>query len=153
MTKPHKHAELIKAWADGAEIEFKWLTGGEDVNGWHPISTPSWHCEKYEFRVKQKANAMPENRHFPTWTNDNLVKFAQEASDKLKDLEKEKKGGISLLDHFAGCMLTGVSANTNYDLSANDYAKVAYNVAEAMMEERERVRRKTIRDAKQERTK
>ena len=21
--KPHKHAELIKAWADGAEIEYK----------------------------------------------------------------------------------------------------------------------------------
>ncbi len=25
MTKPHKHAELIKAWADGAEIE--WFDG------------------------------------------------------------------------------------------------------------------------------
>ena len=36
MGKPHKHAELIKAWADGATIELRCN------NGWSQIKTPSW---------------------------------------------------------------------------------------------------------------
>ena len=45
--KPHKHAELIKAWADGAEIEWqdKW---GE----WQPFYlTCSWY-EAKNYRIK-----------------------------------------------------------------------------------------------------
>lgn len=45
MTKPHKHAELIKAWADGAEIERYY------VMHWAPVDYPSWHPET-EFRIK-----------------------------------------------------------------------------------------------------
>ena len=49
--KPHKHAELIKAWADGAEIEVK----GQftDYNWWtlQPDYVPSW-SEKNEYRIK-----------------------------------------------------------------------------------------------------
>ena len=45
--KPHKHAKLIKAWADGAEIEYQSLGGGT----WHKASTPTWG-EGFEFRVK-----------------------------------------------------------------------------------------------------
>jgi hypothetical protein len=45
MNKPHKHAEIIKAWADGAEIEFfehgKWNTKKHDF----------W-SERYEYRIK-----------------------------------------------------------------------------------------------------
>jgi hypothetical protein len=38
--KPHKHAELIKAWADGAEIEAcvgpdEWWV--EEYPDWHPL--------------------------------------------------------------------------------------------------------------------
>lgn len=33
MKKPHKHAELIKAWADGAEIEYFNTRNGT----WEPI--------------------------------------------------------------------------------------------------------------------
>lgn len=44
MNKPHVHAEIIKAWADGAEIEFydfyakKWfsLSNSENVCSWNP---------------------------------------------------------------------------------------------------------------------
>jgi hypothetical protein len=44
---PHKHAEIIKAWADGAEIE--WLNYGQ----WLMCSNnkPVW-CENDEYRVK-----------------------------------------------------------------------------------------------------
>ena len=42
----HKHAELIKAWADGAEIE--WLNGLCD---WVYTSYPDWH-EHHIYRIK-----------------------------------------------------------------------------------------------------
>lgn len=46
MNKPHKHAEVIKAWADGAVIQYKynnqWIT---------PSSFISWD-ENIEYRVK-----------------------------------------------------------------------------------------------------
>ena len=37
MKAPHKHAELIKAWADGADIE------GQDIEGhWYITFHPDW---------------------------------------------------------------------------------------------------------------
>ena len=48
--KPHKHAETIKAWADGAEIE--WREQG-DVDWKRSPGRPAW-SEWYEYRVKPK---------------------------------------------------------------------------------------------------
>lgn len=47
--KPHKHAALIKEWADGATIEWTWPG---DKN-WSPIDacSPSWDVN-IEYRVK-----------------------------------------------------------------------------------------------------
>lgn len=48
MRKPHKHAELIKAWADGANIEVL------DMGEWYPYpenATPSWRKDA-EYRIK-----------------------------------------------------------------------------------------------------
>jgi hypothetical protein len=45
MKTPHKHAELIKAWADGAEIEVQ--TNGE----WLSIGKPNWNGS-VEYRIK-----------------------------------------------------------------------------------------------------
>ena len=44
---PHKHAALIKAWADGAKIECNNSNG----EGWKDISSPYWsnHCD---YRIK-----------------------------------------------------------------------------------------------------
>lgn len=47
MKTPHKHAELIKAWADGAEIEYFSKTTLE----WCLITVPTW-ADNAEFRVK-----------------------------------------------------------------------------------------------------
>jgi hypothetical protein len=45
MKRPHKHAELIKAWADGAKIEFY------DPDGnWYPATNPTWSADT-EYRV------------------------------------------------------------------------------------------------------
>ena len=46
----HKHAGLIKLWADGAEIEF------QDVGGdWRISRNPEWLIN-LEYRVKPKPN-------------------------------------------------------------------------------------------------
>ena len=45
--KPHKHAELIKQWADGAEIEFK----SRPEMDWETYDCPSWY-DCYEYRIK-----------------------------------------------------------------------------------------------------
>ena len=45
--KPHIHAELIHAWADGAEIEYKPMFGGD----WLAVAGPAW-SEVSEYRIK-----------------------------------------------------------------------------------------------------
>ena len=47
MNKPHKHAELIKQWADGAEIELRSRYSEE----WNFTSAPCWGVDR-EYRVK-----------------------------------------------------------------------------------------------------
>lgn len=43
--KPHKHAAVIKEWADGAQIETK------TINGWQDCPAPSWQVYN-EYRIK-----------------------------------------------------------------------------------------------------
>ena len=51
MGKPHKHADLIKAWADGADIQQR-LTPSAI---WEEIGQfPSW-AEQFEYRIKPKT--------------------------------------------------------------------------------------------------
>lgn len=52
---PHVHAEAIKAWADGHEIE-RFL---EEGNYWYTTDFPAWDLEA-KYRVKQVA---PRNKH------------------------------------------------------------------------------------------
>ncbi len=47
MKQPHKHAELIKAWADGAEVEA--LEDGE----WVDVPNPHWFYER-QYRIKSE---------------------------------------------------------------------------------------------------
>lgn len=47
MKTPHKHAEAIKAWADGAEIECRQLSGGH----WLTVYDPAW-SKVSEYRIK-----------------------------------------------------------------------------------------------------
>ena len=47
MKTPHKHAELIKAWAEGATIQFRFV--GED---WATLKSPFWDAKDGEYRIK-----------------------------------------------------------------------------------------------------
>jgi hypothetical protein len=42
----HKHAELIKAWADGAQIQHRWLH-----KEWEDVINPRWDRD-FEYRIK-----------------------------------------------------------------------------------------------------
>lgn len=56
--KPHKHAALIKAWADGAKIEHRVKQNGEWGN-WcvSEFNNPRWWDDPcYEYRVKPKPD-------------------------------------------------------------------------------------------------
>lgn len=47
MKTPHKHADLIKAWADGAKIEFRW----DCLDDWRIITSPLWDQDG-DYRIK-----------------------------------------------------------------------------------------------------
>jgi hypothetical protein len=52
QNKPHVHAALIKAWADGATIQCKWSdskSGAPDK--WEDLGTPQW-LRDCEYRIK-----------------------------------------------------------------------------------------------------
>lgn len=51
--KPHKHAEIIKAWADGETIQWRGNLGNDltDWKDWLPDISPSWDSLVL-FRVK-----------------------------------------------------------------------------------------------------
>ena len=49
MNKPHKHAELIKAWADGAEVEYL----PSESTKWRPFTLPLWDGNG-DYRIKSE---------------------------------------------------------------------------------------------------
>ena len=51
--KPHKHAELIKAWADGAEIQALCA----ECNDWIECTSPAWY-EHTCYRIKPEEKAI-----------------------------------------------------------------------------------------------
>lgn len=56
--KPHKHSELIKAWADGAWIEY--LT---DNGRWELIPEPQWYNDT-QYRIKPEELKWYDNIPF-----------------------------------------------------------------------------------------
>ena len=50
MNKPHKHREIIKAWADGAEIQFF----NNFKKAWEGIPEPVW-SDEVQYRVKPQT--------------------------------------------------------------------------------------------------
>ena len=46
--KPHKHKDLIIAWANGAEIQFRFATEGSE---WKDVTNPEW-VGYIEYRIK-----------------------------------------------------------------------------------------------------
>ena len=59
--KPHKHAELIKAWADGAEIEWKFK---HRTDGFYLMTKDNhpdlWQEDEVEYRIKPSTHPVKE---------------------------------------------------------------------------------------------
>lgn len=55
MGQPHKHAALIKAWADNPQLEFQFRGAGCQSNYWYDLSPthPDWSAS--EIRIKPKT--------------------------------------------------------------------------------------------------
>jgi hypothetical protein len=52
--KPHKWHKEIKAWADGAEIEFRYISNGK-WSEWEVVDPPVFNTEeKYDYRIKSQ---------------------------------------------------------------------------------------------------
>ena len=49
----HKHADLIHAWADGAQIQYK----NSIDNNWNDVEYPSWHPSTGEYRIKPEPKS------------------------------------------------------------------------------------------------
>jgi hypothetical protein len=91
--KPHEHAELIKAWADGAEIEYFDGTRSE----WRDCTdnSPIWH-KGTSYRIKPASITLKIPR--PVLVNlerDLYISFrfesvedAEKARDAIKELMK-----------------------------------------------------------------
>jgi hypothetical protein len=76
MKQPHKHAELIKAWADGAEIERKCDMTGQ----WDLIKNPAW-CVAFEYRIKPQPKIVKAYMHY-----DGLEELIEEENFNTKDI-------------------------------------------------------------------
>lgn len=66
---PHKHAAIIKAWADGEQIQYLNATRGGGQ--WQDIKTPSW-CLDVEYRVKPVARPDVVRYYYVAPTTGNL---------------------------------------------------------------------------------
>lgn len=75
--KPHKHAELIKAWADGAVIEYFYS------GVWRENGRPSW-CEDGMYRIKPETT--PEELEIAE-----LETVIKNAQDRINKLEEKKQ--------------------------------------------------------------
>ena len=62
--KPHKHAELIKAWADGAEIEERYIDkDNQDFYDWVEFNGDWSYIDNYEYRVKPEPKLDYYTKH------------------------------------------------------------------------------------------
>jgi hypothetical protein len=72
--KPHKHAELIKAWADGHTIQMQSKIDGR----WWDQEDPEWDKD-YEYRIKPEttftSSKFDLNLRFTVQTNGGLHKI------------------------------------------------------------------------------
>ena len=85
MSKQHKHADLIKAWADGAKIQFR--SKGE----WLDVLSPCW-INAYEYRVTPVKKWTPKYRLVVAEIGDNSSNSNyKDVSDDVKNYWKLTK--------------------------------------------------------------
>jgi len=75
----HKHAELIKKWADGAQIQVKYAD-------WEDTENPSWNKE-FEYRLKPEEKpdfAVSANVVFKLGLNGDYLEFSKTGKHNIE---------------------------------------------------------------------
>lgn len=65
MSDRHPHADLIHAWAEGAEIEFRPDASKANYGSslaWQTCRNPDWH-PNFQYRIKNVANETQSDYH------------------------------------------------------------------------------------------
>jgi hypothetical protein len=116
---PHKHAELIKAWADGSPIQYRAVPNHGDWKDAPEHLIWDWTAE---YRIKPKEeyvkyrDAFPKDYDFPTYfTGKHAV-------------------SMTLLDYFAAKAMQALIDN---DGLFSEIPTQAYTLADAMLKARE----------------
>jgi len=76
---PHVHADLIKAWADGAEIEVR---SDYYADSWATTSEPRWYIDRV-YRIKPSEPTAKEKAQAKL---DELMKKAEELRKQIEDM-------------------------------------------------------------------
>jgi hypothetical protein len=87
--KPHKHAALIKAWADGAEIECFYTV----FKDWLVVKKPSWNVD-LNYRIKPTK---PKDKHM-----DALIVLSPHAGLMLYDAAPDEANCVLVFDGTTG---------------------------------------------------
>ncbi len=103
MNKPHKHAELIKAWADGAEIEVR----ADHSDIWEAIESPRWF-KCLEYRIKPQPKIVKAYMHY-----DNIERMVNKGEFNTKEIPQQLFSDTYCMDEhleftFADGKLTNV---------------------------------------------
>ena len=80
MGQRHKYADVIIAWANGAEIEYR--LGPDD--SWSKATSPSWHAD-CEYRVKP-----PAKKYRVALFNDYTCVYTADNTEDARSYEKER---------------------------------------------------------------
>jgi hypothetical protein len=86
---PHKHAAVIKAWADGAEIEYN-NTAGKWIS---TFGHPTWN-NTLEYRVKPVPVVEKHSLHMKLFKSYHDKKYISRSYDCLDNLELTFTDGV-----------------------------------------------------------
>lgn len=121
----HKHADLICAWAEGAEIQWK-KTNGE----WIGVGNDPVWMETDEYRVKPQPKPESDKAGGPAFPSNTVLPNGNGTENTTYYF------GMTLLDYFAGQAML-FYASQDY-VGYEEAAERSYDRAEAMLKEREK---------------
>ena len=106
--KPRKHAEVIIAWAKGAEIEFC-----DAFSGWLMIETPIFSND-YDYRVKPGEVTEDVKKELTLEDIDLLFKSMRELIDDISDDLAGQQDEIQSIGESVKALRKVVNVNTHF---------------------------------------
>ena len=86
--KQHKWHKEIKAWADGAEIEYRIRKPNEPWGNWESVIQPTWHLntwQEIEYRIKPQPKEPQYLYLYENKIKHNIPFMLHEKTDELDE--------------------------------------------------------------------